>query len=241
MKSFMIAAGLVLAGAGLLLAPAPVQAAKKTEAEMLAELKAKVKAKYVEKSGGLLFRDYIYWVDLAKVKDRRWSESAGTLKDASEANVIAFVGSWTPAIDAPPDQQISLFIQRMRHKTTEGGQTSTHSVSFENTGESVSSADAKKMINAMRKNWMATAKDLNEKATVEVTKAKSMGEVDSMTAAEGADGKSGLRQRKEWYSWINGKRGETYTVGVTYGAAVTDKTDKVATFLKNVKLVKEMK
>lgn len=243
MRPFMIAAGLLFACAGMLLATAPAEARKKkkTEAEELAELKAKVKAKYVDDKGGMLFDDYVYWVDMEKAGDTRWNRGSARGGAEAEPQWVVFHASWMPAIDAKPEQIIEVLGWRYRHVTkNEGAADSVHSLTFQNTGESVPNSDAKKLCDAQRKNWLATAKDVNEKETVEVKK-KKVGEAKYYAAAEGAEPEGNQRQRKEWYGWVNGKRGESYVLTVTYGASVFDKTDKVEDLLKAIKVVSEMK
>ena len=216
-------------------------AAKKSKAEELAELKEKVKEKYVTKGGGLLFNHYRYWVDLESVGDSRWTQAGFKGGKPSESQYLVFSAKWTPSIDATPDQGMTLVIWRYL-ATTPGYK---HSTTFKNTGESVSNADGDALCEASCRNYIAGAKDVEKKETVEGKK-KKLGEFGYYAAAQAKDAESGERQRKEWFMFSDGKEGSVYVCTVTFGAALLGKKgkntrSKAYDFLKKIKPVKEFK
>jgi len=250
MKSLLVTASALLACAALVAGGSAVLAGgKKTDAEKLKELKAKVTAKYKTDKGGHIFNDFVYWVDLEKAGDSRWNRSTAEGGKASEPQWFVYGATWMPSIDAKPEQTIEIDVWRLVHLTVnEGAANSRNSLVFNNTGEKVSNAEVKKLVDAKRKDWVAAAKDVDKKQNKEVKKAKGVGEAKFISSALGTHAEGDRRQRKEWLGWVNGKRGETYLVTLTFGADMFRDKDRFKKALgrahalvKNIKIISEMK
>ncbi len=250
MKSLLVTAGALLACIALVAGGTAAQAGgKKTDAEKLAELKEKVKAKYVEDKGGALFNDWVYWVDIAGTKETRWTNNK--FKDVKPEAVqkLVFASSWAPSIDATPGQSIQLVVETFRHKQQlANGKYQPNGIVYNNTGENVPASNVKGLCDGQRKDWVAAAKDVDKKLNKEVKKTKSAGPAGVLATATATDSKSDQRMRKEWLGWIHGKRGESYVVSVTYGAdligdakRLKSAQGRVYKLLKNVKIIDEMK
>ena len=233
LKKLTLAAGI----AGLLLATPAL--AKKTDAEKEKEWKEKVTKKYVEKKEGALFHDYSHWVDLKSLKDTRWTvtkDLSKMVKDLKAESGPQLHATWTLSAQSG-GAAITMLVIKMPHKKG----NSVFNQPFDNIGESIKVADAKKMHDAFYRDWVKASTDVVESKCVEPRKSK-VGPASFYACAVATDKESKQREKREWYAWTTPNT--TWILQVNYGKDVIDKeavAEKAEAFVDAIDEVKDRK
>mgnify|MGYP001379577567 CR=1 FL=1 len=227
------------AAASGLLTLSSVAGAKDLSPEQMAEQREKVRADYEgEKKGGYTFYDLKYWVDAAKLEDKRWSkEKRDGLKHTDGLQLLA---KWTVNSSAAGNNSITVVVQKWIHFTRNGNSQSNTVITFDNYGDSVSPTDVEKLCEAYYENFRRGSKDVIDdqcqkpkKCSLPVPKVEA--------AAVATDKDSGERERREWYIWSDNKETATYVVSITYSASLLDKPDVIEKGRDFVKSIRELK
>jgi hypothetical protein len=234
-RALLVATGIVL---GLAVAgqAVPSAYAKKKDPAKIKAARQKIWDKYTTDKGGMVFKTMDYWVDVAKLKDSRWSRNDKAKGyDGKELQYPQVSAQW-----ATPNSEgwaISIVIWKAMHSPKPN---TTSSRSFENIGKKSNMADVGKICEYTWEEWIAKSKDVITKQCKKPGKAKGAGPASKYASATATDSETKQRERRDWYFWADG--GATYEALVRFDQSVLKNDgiiEKAKKFMSSIKPLKE--
>jgi hypothetical protein len=190
-----------------------------------------------------LFADLSYFVDSAKLADSRW-EFGAVKEDADPSQGRMFNASLPSgnATDAVPSIVINVFkcIQKDNAKKVE------YTYPFKAWGKTIKLADTANFALGHYMDWTLSATDVIKAKCREPDKGgiPSGGPAKLWGYAVGTDAEEKVRQRKDWYVWVNNDKVGAWCWWATATTRdkfidVKEKTDMIGDLMKNIAETKD--